>query len=80
MYKPIFEYDDNGTMVEWYWSDQIKQYHKTWKPKLNNVKIQGLTDKNESVRLQKEIWESVMLSEHPKKQKLTGIYKVRRNK
>ena len=53
MYKPIFEYDDNGTMVEWYWSDQIKQYHKTWKPKLNNVKIQGLTDKKESVRHQK---------------------------
>jgi len=80
VYKPIFGYDDEGSNVEWYWSDQVKQYHKTWKPKLNNVKIQGLTDKKQSVRIQKEIWESVMLSEHPKKQKVTGIYKVRRNK
>ena len=80
MYKPIFGYDDEGSNVEWYWSDQVKQYHKTWKPKLNNVKIQGLTAKKQSVRIQKEIWESVMLSEHPKKQKVTGIYKVRRNK
>ena len=80
MYKPIFGYDDEGSNVEWYWSDQVKQYHKTWNPKLNNVKIQGLTDKKQSVRIQKEIWESVMLSEHPKKQKVTGIYKVRRNK
>ena len=75
----VYEYDYNGTMVQWYWSDQVKKNWKTWKPKLNNVKIQGLTDKKESVRLQKEIWESVILSEHPKKQKLTGIYKVRRN-
>jgi len=77
MYKPIFEYVDNGTMVEWYWNDQIKQYHKTWKPKLNNVKIIGLTDKKECARLQKEIWESVIESEHPKKEKLTGMYKER---
>jgi len=39
-----------------------------------------LTDKKQYGRIQKEIWEEVMLSENPKKQKLTGIYKMRKNK
>lgn len=80
MYKPIFGYDDEGSNVEWYWSDQVKQYHKTWKPKVSDVIIKQLTDKKQYDRIQKEIWEEVMLSENPKKQKLTGIYKMRKNK
>ncbi len=79
MVHPTFTYDDNGKEVEWVWNVQPldKIFWKTWKPKLNNVKIIGLTDKKECARLQKEIWESVMESEHPKKEKLTGMYKQR---
>mgnify|MGYP003660099259 FL=1 len=79
MDRPIFGYDDEGSNVAWTWNVKPieKLGWKTWKPKLNNVKIIGLTDEKECARLQKEIYESVMLSEYPKKEKLTGMYKQR---
>jgi hypothetical protein len=79
MNRPIFGYDDDGSNVAWTWNVTPieKMSWKTWKPKLNNVKIIGLTDTKECARLQKEIYESVMLSEYPKKEKLTGMYKQR---
>mgnify|MGYP003640676502 CR=1 FL=1 len=41
MNKPIFGYDDEGSNVAWTWnvSPIEKITWKTWKPKLNNVKI-----------------------------------------
>tara|TARA_R110002051_G_scaffold120026_1_gene193286 strand:+ start:408 stop:668 length:261 start_codon:yes stop_codon:yes gene_type:complete len=79
MSKLIFGYDHNGTNIKWHWLDQDKQYWKTWKPKLNDVKIisSGLDAKTHSI-IQENIYKDVMDSEFPKKEKLTGMYKVRR--
>ena len=78
--RPIFDYDYNGTNIKWTWNvrEIEKIYWKTWRPKIQNVKIIGLTDKKEANKLKKEIWESVMESEHPKKETKKGIYKLRR--
>ena len=80
MNRPIFGYDYNGTNIEWTWNvlEVEKIYWKTWRPKIQNVKIIGLTDKKEAHKLKKEIWESVMESEHPKKETKKGIYKLRK--
>jgi hypothetical protein len=45
---------------------------------LHDVKILNLTDTTEISKVQQEIFQGVMDSEHPKKEKLTGIYKVRK--
>ena len=74
----IYEYDYNDNMINWYWSDQIKKNYKTWKPKLSDVKILNLTDTKEVSKVKQEIFQGVIDSEHPKKEKLTGIYKVRK--
>ena len=80
MNRPIFNYDYNGTNIEWTWNvlEVEKIYWKTWKPRLNNVKILNLTNTKEVSKVQQEIFEGVMDSEHPKKKQLTGIYKMRR--
>ena len=80
MNRPIFGYDYNGTNIEWTWNvrEIEKIYWKTWRPKIQNVKIIGLTDKKEANKLKKEIWESVIESEHPKKETKKGIYKLRK--
>lgn len=75
----IFGYDNNGTNVEWHWSDQKKQYWKTWKPKVEDVIIVGLTSKEKKGKIQQEIWEEVMKNDYPKKEKLKGIYARRNN-
>ena len=79
MNKPIFGYDYNGVNVEWTWRvrELEKIYWKTWKPKLSDVKILNLTDSDEVAKVQQEIFQGVIDSEHPKKEKLTGIFKVR---
>ena len=80
MNRPIFGYDYNGTNIEWTWNvrEIEKIYWKTWRPKIQNVKIIGLTDKKEANKLKKVIWESVIESEHPKKETKKGIYKLRK--
>ena len=81
MHRPIFSYDYNGTNIEWTWNvrEVEKIYWKTWKPRLNHVKILStLQDDKTYGIIKEEIYESVMESEHPKKEKLTGIYKVRK--
>ena len=80
MNRHIFDYDYNGTNIEWTWNvrEIEKIYWKTWRPKIQNVKIIGLTDKKEANKLKKEIWESVIESEHPKKETKKGIYKLRK--
>tara|TARA_Y100000593_G_scaffold23171_1_gene45982 strand:- start:141 stop:398 length:258 start_codon:yes stop_codon:yes gene_type:complete len=81
MNRPIFGYDYNGTNIEWTWNvrEVGKIYWKTWKPRLNHVKILStLQDDKTYGIIKEEIYESVMESEYPKKEKLTGIYKVRR--
>ena len=80
MNRPIFDYDYNGTNIKWTWNvlEVEKIYWKTWKPRLNNVKILNLTNTKEVSKVQQEIFEGVMDSEHPKKKQLTGIYKMRR--
>jgi len=79
MNRPIFGYDYNGVNVEWTWRvrELEKIYWKTWKPRLNDIKILNLTDSDEVAKVQQEIFQGVIDSEHPKKEKLTGIYKVR---
>jgi len=81
MNRPIFGYDHNGTNIEWTWNvtPVEKMSWKTWKPRLNNVKIisTGLDDAT-CVIIKEKIYKTVMDSEYPKKEKLTGIYKVRR--
>jgi len=80
MNRPIFGYDYNGTNIEWTWNvrEVGKIYWKTWKPRLNHVKILStLQDDKTYGIIKEEIYESVMESEHPKKEKLTGMYKQR---
>ena len=81
MTRPIFGYDHNGTNIEWTWNvtPVEKMSWKTWKPRLNNVKIisTGLDDAT-CVIIKEKIYKCVMDSEYPKKEKLTGICKVRR--
>ena len=75
----IFGYDNNGTNVKWHWSDQEKQYWKTWKPKVEDVILIGLTNEEEKSKIQQEIWDDYMQKEHPKKEKLTGMYARRKH-
>ena len=79
MDRPIFGYDYNGQNVEWTWRvrEVEKIYWKTWKPKLSDVKILNLTDSNEVSKVQQEIFQGVMDSEHPKKDNET--YKRQNN-
>ena len=80
MNRPIFGYDYNCTNIEWTWNvrEVEKIYWKTWKPRLNHVKILSTVQDDKTYGIIKEeIYESVMESEHPKKEKLTGIYEVR---
>jgi hypothetical protein len=80
MTRPIFGYDYNGTNIEWTWNVSAEKLTwKTWKPRLNDVKIisTGLDDAT-CVIIKEKIYKTVMDSEYPKKEKLTGIYKVRR--
>jgi|TARA_R110000744_G_scaffold303454_1_gene412132 hypothetical protein len=77
----IFGYDYKGTNISWTWNVRPKEkiYWKTWKPKLENVKIlTDLTDEKQKSKIAKEIFEGVIDSEHPTKDKLTGIYGVRK--
>ena len=73
----IFGYNNNGTNIKWHWLDQDKQYWKTWKPKVEDVIVIGLTNKKEKGRIQQEIWEDVMKHDYPKKEKPIGIFKLR---
>ena len=80
-YNLEFGYNYNGENILWTWDVEPieKVFWKTWKPKLANVKIiTVLTDKEESSKIAKEIFEGVINSEHPIKDKLTGIYGVRK--
>ena len=78
MDKVILCYDDNGTNREWDWRDQKKQSWKTWKPKKEDVIVINLTNKKEKGRIQQEIWDDILKSEHPKKETKKGIYKLRK--
>jgi|TARA_X000001316_G_C892793_1_gene13877 hypothetical protein len=80
-YNLTFGYDYEGTNISWTWNVRPKEkiYWKTWKPKLENVKIlTDLTDEKQKRIIAKEIFEGVLNSEHPIKDKLTGIYGVRK--
>ena len=80
MNRPIFGYDYNGSNIEWTWNvrEVEKISWKTWKPRLNHVKILSTLQDDKSYGIIKEeIYDSVMESEHPKKEKLTGMYKER---
>lgn len=80
-YNLTFGYDYEGTNISWTWNVRPKEkiYWKTWKPKLENVKIlTDLTDEKQKRTIAKEIFEGVINSEHPTKHKLTGIYGVRK--
>ena len=77
----IFGHDDNGQDIIWTWDVEPieKIYWKTWKPKVTNVKVlTDLTDPKEKNRIAKDIYEQIMTREHPPKNKLTGIYGVRK--
>ena len=80
MNRPIFGYDYNGTNIEWTWnvSPIEKMSWKTWRPRLNNIKIisSGLDDAT-CVIIKEDIYKTVMDSEYPKNEKLTGMYKQR---
>ena len=51
---------------------------KTWKPKLENVKLLNVDDKTEYKIIQQQLYNEIIQSEHTKKEKLSGIYKVRK--
>ena len=76
-----FNHDDNGTDISLTWDVKPidKVFWKTRKPKLINVKIlTDLEDSKEKKRIAKDIHEQIITREHPPKQKLTGIYGVRK--
>ena len=73
MTRPIFGYDYNGTNIEWTWNVSAEKLTwKTWRPRLNDVKIisTGLDDAT-CVIIKEKIYKCVMDSEYPKKEKLT---------
>jgi len=81
MNRPIFDYDYNGTNIKWTWNvlEVEKIYWKTWKPRLNNVKILSTTQDAKMLnKIKEEIYKSVMEAEHPKKETKKGIYKLRK--
>ena len=68
----VFHYVNDGEEVLWTWEVEPykKIFWKTWKPKLENVKIiSDLKTKKEYNRIKKEIYEEVMNREFPKKTK-----------
>ena len=72
-------YNDNGTDIQYTFKDTSKIHWKTWKPKVEDIDVlSDLTSKKEKSRICKEIWEDIINAEHPPKEKLTGIYKIRR--
>ena len=80
MSRPTFGYDYNGTNIKWTWNVRpLKNiYLKNWKPRLNHVKILStLQDDMDRDIIKEKIYESVMEAEHPKKEKLTGMFKER---
>lgn len=57
-YNLTFGYDYEGTNISWTWNVRPKEkiYWKTWKPKLENVKIlTDLTDEKQKRIIAKEI-------------------------
>ena len=77
----VFGYDYKGKNIEWTWNVRPKEkiFWKTWKPKVEDIHVlSDLTNKKEKSRICKEIWEDIINAEHPPKEKLTGIYKIRR--
>ena len=76
----IFGYDYNGKNIKWTWNVRPKDkvYWKTWKPKKENIKLlTPLTSKAENDKLMAEIFEGIINTEHPKKEKAKGIYAKR---
>ena len=72
-------YNDNGTDIQYTFKDTSKIHWKTWKPKVEDIHVlSDLTNKKEKSRICKEIREDIINAEHPPKEKLTGIYKIRR--
>tara|TARA_B100001250_G_scaffold10084_1_gene8791 strand:- start:928 stop:1170 length:243 start_codon:yes stop_codon:yes gene_type:complete len=76
-----FYYDDKGVPVQWTYAVRPKKliFYKNWRPKKQNIKVIGLTDEKENARLQQEILDDINRKEHPKKEKLTGMYARRTN-
>ena len=79
-HNPIFGYDYEGRHIEWQWNVRPlkKILWKTWKPKLENVKLLNVEDKTEYKIIQQQLYNEIIQSEHTKKEKLSGIYKVRK--
>tara|TARA_R100001082_G_C4363174_1_gene160402 strand:- start:1724 stop:1993 length:270 start_codon:yes stop_codon:yes gene_type:complete len=79
-HRPVFEYEYQDDLIKWTWSVRPieKMYWKTWKPKVENVKILSkLTNTSLTNKIKQEIYEGVISNEHIKQEKLTGMYKVR---
>ena len=76
-----FYYDDKGVPVQWTYAVRPKKqiFFKNWRPKKHNIKVIGLTNEKENDRLQQEILDDINRKEHPKKEKLTGMYARRTN-
>ena len=79
-HNPIFGYDYEGRNIEWEWNVRPlkKIFWKTWKPKLENVKLLNVSDTNEYKIIQKKLYDEIIEKEHSKRERLSGIYKIRK--
>lgn len=79
-HNPIFGYDYEGRNIEWQWNVRPlkKIFWKTWKPKLENVKLLNVSDTNEYKIIQKKLYDEIIEREHSKRERLSGIYKIRK--
>ena len=79
-HNPIFGYDYEGRNIEWQWNVRPlkKIFWKTWKPKLENVKLLNVSDTNEYKIIQKKLYNEIIEKEHSKRERLSGIYKIRK--
>ncbi len=79
-HNPIFGYDYEGRNIEWQWNVRPlkKIFWKTWKPKLENVKLLNVSDTNEYKIIQKKLYDEIIEKEHSKRERLSGIYKIRK--
>ena len=72
-HNPIFGYDYEGRNIEWQWNVRPlkKIFWKTWKPKLENVKLLNVSDTNEYKIIQKKLYDEIIEREHSKRERLS---------
>ena len=62
MTAPIFHFKSQllGRTIKWGWDDQIKQYWKTWHPKVSNIVLIDEVEKELRSKVKRELYDDIM--------------------